>query len=330
MKTTLPAVGLTPEPVELPPASGVAHVMTHDEEEIQLAPAPPPPPPRIVASDVPRGSVQIETDRDDEIRPPKNASLYWALTNNVFEFPFRWCALTQWIFSSIGLAATGVSLVLSVMGMISASMAGGLQAGVFALVGLLFLLFSVSYVTSCFVDIAVNAAHNIDKAHDWPNPDYRDRLMFLVRVVWVATLSGTAASGVTLICALAGEALYIVFFPVFGVLFPILLLAGLEADSLFWPVSKPIFQSVKVAWRAWLSFYLIAGAMWTACGLLTWVLAGTSPLLMPIVMGPIWAAAIFIYGRLLGRLAWFILHKVDLSDKKKPDRRAAEQDRWRL
>jgi hypothetical protein len=190
MKTTLPAVGLTPEPVELPPTSGVEHVMTSKDVDLQLAPAPPPAPPPIVPSTVPRGSVQIETEQEDVVRPPKNASLYWALTNNVFEFPFRWCALTQWVFSSIGLAATAECIILSAMGVSSASMAGGLQAGVFALVGLLFLLFSVSYVTSCFVDITVNAAHNIDKAHDWPNPDYRDRLMFLVRIVWVATLSG--------------------------------------------------------------------------------------------------------------------------------------------
>ncbi len=327
MKTTLPAVGLTLEPVELPPTSGVEHVITPDDADLQLAPASPPPPPPIVPSNVPRGSVQIETEQEDVVRPPKNASLYWALTNNVFEFPFRWCALTQWIFSSIGLSATGVCLVLSVMGLSSANMAGGLF---FVLVGLFFLLFSVSYVTSCFVDITVNAAHNIDKSHDWPNPDYRDRLMFLVRIVWVATLSGTAASALVLIGSLLGEAFYIVFFPAFGALFPILLLAGLEADSLFWPVSKPIFRSVKTAWCAWLSFYLIAGAMGAACGLLTWVLSGVSPLLMPLVMGPFWAAAIFIYGRLLGRLAWFILHKVDLSDKKKPDRHAVEQQRWNI
>ncbi len=72
------------------------------------------------------------------------------------------------------------------------------------------------------VDITVNAAHNIDKAHDWPNADYRERLMFLVRVVWVATLSGMAASGLTLIFSLLGEVFYLLFFPAFGLLFPIL------------------------------------------------------------------------------------------------------------
>ncbi len=180
-KTTLPAVGLTLEPVELPPASGVEHVMTRDDADLQLAPAPPPPLPRIVASDVPRGSVQIEIEQDDVVKPPKNASLYWVLTNNVFEFPFRWCALTQWIFSSVSLAVTGVCLGLAVMGFNAAGtssggMFGALQGGIFALVGFMFLLFSVSYVTGCFVDITVNTAHNIDKAHDWPNADYREPL----------------------------------------------------------------------------------------------------------------------------------------------------------
>jgi hypothetical protein len=174
----------------------------------------------------------------------------------------------------------------------------------------------------------VNAAYNIDKAHDWPNPDYRERLLFMVRVVWVATLAGTVAAGVAEVCSWVGDIFYVTFFPTFGALFPILLLAGLEADSLFWPVSKPIFRSVKHAWRAWLLFYLITGSLGAGCGLLSLVLFDYSPLLMPLVAGPACAAAIFIYARLLGRLAWFILHKVDLNQQKRADDSAAEHQRW--
>jgi hypothetical protein len=328
-KTTLPAVGLTPELVELPPVSGVEQVMTPDPDEIQLSPVSVPLPPSILPSTIPRGSVSVETQRDDVVEPPPNATLYWAFTNNIFQFPFRLYALPQWIFSAIGLTATAECLLLSLMGLYSQSMAGGLQAGIFALVGLLFLAFSLSYITSCFIDIAVNAAYNVDKAHDWPNPDYRERLLFFLGIVWVTTLAGTAASAVALIGSmLAGDIAYLIFFPTLGILFPIFLLAGLEADSLFWPASKAIYQSLKNAWRAWLCFYLISGALGAGCGLLTWALLGASPFLIPLVAGPVWAAAIFIYGRMLGRLAWFILQKADLPEEKQKAKRNTEHDRW--
>jgi len=329
MKTALPPVGVPLEAVELPPPSGIQEVIT-PSSELKLAPAPRPAPPPILPSTVARGSVPVETERDDVVHPPRNASLYWAFTNNVFEFPFRWCALTQWIFSSIGLAATAECSVLAVMGFFSASMPGALQGGVFALVAFLFLLFSLSYLTSCFVDITVNTAHNIDKAYDWPNPDYRERLLFLVRVFWVATIAGTIAAAIAGVCSLASEVLYPIFFVVLWLLFPILLLAGLEADSLFWPVSKPIFRSVRNAWRAWLFFYLISASLGAGCGLLAWALFAYSPLLMPLIAGPMCAAAIFVYGRLLGRLAWFILHKADSQQQKNTAQRVVDHQRWNI
>jgi hypothetical protein len=310
--------------------------MTRNHDDIQLAPASAPMPPPILPSTIARGSVQIETEHEDVVPPPRNASLYWAFTHNVFQFPFRLYSLTQWIISSLGLAASAECTVLSVMGFLSMSMAGALQGGVFGIAACILSIFSLSYLTGCFIDIAVNAAHNIDKASDWPNPDHRERLLAFIRAVWTATLAGTMAAGGAAICALAGDVFYITFFPLFGLLFPILLLAGLEADSLFWPVSWPIFRSLRRAWHAWVMFYLISGALGFACGLVSVALFNYSALQMPLVAGPLWATAIFIYGRLLGRLAWFILHKVDRSlgndsrPRNKAQQRLSEQQRWNI
>jgi hypothetical protein len=320
----------TVEDVELPPTSGVDHVLTPPEPEIQLAPPPTPRVPPTVASEVRRGSVQIETEHEDVVKPPRNASLYWAFTNNIFEFPFRFYALTQWIFSSVGLIAAAECAMLSLMGIMSHSQPGAIQAGVFGIASLFLMAFSFSYLSACFVDITINAAHNIDKAYDWPNPDYRERLWYLLRVAWVALLAGTIAAVIASICAVAGDVLYILFFVVFDLLFPLLLLAGLEADSVFWPVSKPVFRSLKTSWSVWAVFWVLAALMHLFCGAITWILFGFSPMLMPLIAGPLWAASIFIDARLLGRLAWFILHRAEPKEEKKKAKRKSDDDRWNL
>jgi ribosomal protein S27E len=326
----LPKEEFALEPVELPPPSGVQHVTTPGEADIQLAPAPRLAPPPILPSTVPRGSVPIETKRDDMVEPPRNASLYWAFTNNVFEFPFRLYALTQWIFTSFGLAAGAECAIIGAMGLASMSMPGGLLSGTFGMAACILLVMSMSYLASCFLDIIVNTAYNVDKAHDWPNSDYRERLWILLRMAWLAIFVSTVAAGIAGICSLAGNIIWPAFVVVFGLLFPILLLAGLEADSLFWPVSKPIFRSVRNLWRAWAIFYVISALIGSGCGALTYALFRQSPLQMPLIAAPVWAAAVFIYGRLLGRLAWFILHKGDLQQNKKEARRMAERDRWNI
>ena len=262
------------------------------------------------------------------IEPPRNATLYWAFTNNVFEFPFKPHALTQWIFSSIGLAGTMFCAILSISGFANMSLGGGIQGCVFAIMGGMMLIFSLSYVTGCLIDITINAAYNIDKAHDWPNSDYRERILFLFRVVWVGALAGIPSAAVAGICSLAGDFFWPVFLPMFSLIFPTLLLAGLEADSLFWPVSTPIFRSVKKLWHVWAVFYVLTGLMTLGAGILSWVIFRQSAAQMSIIAGPVWAAVIFIYGRLLGRLAWFILHKTDLGEPNKPAKRNADHMRW--
>src|SRR5262249_10571588 len=106
--------------------------------------------------------------------------------------------------------------------------------------------------------------------------------------------------------------------------------AGLEADSVFWPVSKPVFRSLKLVWHVWAVFYVVTALLGLGVGMATWTLFLWSTLQMPLIAGPMWAAAVFIYGRLLGRLAWFILQKSNTPEQKKAARRIAEQEHWKI
>ncbi len=132
----------------------------------------------------------------------------------------------------------------------------------------------------------------------------------MLRLGYLAGLTALPAAGIALLASMADESLLI---PVLAVceflLFPILLLAVLESDSLIWPISAPIFSSLVRVARGWIVFYLISGLMLGGCAWITIIAFSRLGLLTPLAVGPLWAAAIFIYGRLLGRLTWLILRK---------------------
>ncbi len=293
-----------PESVELPPSSGVETVYTTGDAEYRLAADTPPPtvkpPTRPILEEPPPDYLAV---------PPKRASLGWAFTNNVFTFPWTQCAVVQWIFASIGLIAAGELGLLAFMGLMSGSQPGVLMAGSLGLGAFWATLLSLSYLAASLFDITVNAAYNSDKAHDWPNADWRERIWYLLRVCFLLALAGVPAFGIAQLSSLAGNFFWPAFAAVEFVLFPVLLLSALEADSLFWPVSEPILGSLLRVGYGWGVFYLLSALLLAGCLLLTVVTFRSLTLLCPLVAGPVLAAAIFIYARLLGRLTWLILRK---------------------
>jgi hypothetical protein len=219
--------------------------------------------------------------------------------------------VAQWIYSSLGLMAAGLFGLLAVMGFISASQAGVLMAGSLAMATFWATLLSGSYLSASLFDITVNAAYNADKALDWPHADWRERIWYLLRVGYLLALAGGIAAGIAQLSSLAGGVFWPVLAAALFLLFPILLLAMMESDSLFMPISGPIFLSLVRVWYGWAVFYVLCGLLFAGCAFLTVVVFNQSNLATPFITGPIWAAAAFIYARLLGRLAWLILQRAD-------------------
>ena len=88
-------------------------------------------------------------------------------------------------------------------------------------------------------------------------------------------------------------------------LFPVLLLSMLEANSPMKPVSLPVWQSVATAWRAWGLFYLIALPTAAVLCVLVGAALARGGIGGAVPAGILLSAAWMIYFRLLGRLAWF-------------------------
>src|SRR5206468_879767 len=110
------------------------------------------------------------------------------------------------------------------------------------------------------------------------------------------------------------------FWPVFAafllVSFPLLLLSALEADSYIWPFSGEIFGSLRPLLRGWIAFYFLSGLLAAVAWIATIMMFEPLQYSTPLVAGPLWATAFFIYARLLGRLAWLILKQGDQVRKK--------------
>ena len=86
-----------------------------------------------------------------------------------------------------------------------------------------------------------------------------------------------------------------------------ILLSSLVADSVFVPLTGPIARSLWRNLRGWLTFYLLSIVSVLAPNLALLLAPSVMPpLLVALVQGPVMAATIFIYARLVGRLGWLI------------------------
>jgi hypothetical protein len=253
---------------------------------------------------------EIET-RDDERYKPEPPPR-WTFFSGVFLYPWRPQSLLPWMVLSIGTALCEWSGLLVLSGLASSSQPGALAAGAFGIVWLWLVILTGSYAAACLFAIMETTAYNFDAPYDWPDPDWRERFVHLLWMGWCFGLAAAlvAPPSAFLSDNLQGRALASAIG--IGLLFPVFVLSTLETNSLS-PISTPIWRSLVSEFAAWISFYvlgglLLAGAGWASVEVFRWL-----QWLSPLVLGPLWAATILIYSRLLGRLAWRIMQPGELQ-----------------
>jgi hypothetical protein len=308
----------------LPPPSGVATVYEPAVQQPVAAETDLSPHARAIAATL----KPVEPDKPPEyiVVPPRGAGPRWAFTNNIFAFPWTIIAFPRWLAASACCAVTGF-LGAAAWGML-ATLSMGSILGVFLLAGAIIVGWVLmSFVAACLIDITVNAAYNADKLGDWPYEGFVDRIFSLLRVVWCLAFAAIPAGAVGTIAAFLGAPFWLGFAPVAIFTFPFVLLSGLEADSPFWPFSEAIAQSLRQARSSWLAFYLTSAVLLGVCGVATVLIFRQAGPASMLILGPIWAAAVFIYGRLLGRLAWLVMKYVDPAERKQMRKRLARQSK---
>lgn len=234
---------------------------------------------------------KVEAEEQDQERaaqpPPKYPFLL-----GIVEYPFYLNTLLCWIPLS-GFIVFG-ALILAFSASIRAS------SLVFA--------FTIGYAAAAATRIIETTANGLDEVENWPTLlEWKEVMWSYLRLLNYLTWSLLVAAALTW---WSGFLYWIPMMLVIFIVFPYVVLSALEADS-WLPVSTVIPRTLKTHPWAWGIFYLEAIVLIVAWSILTFVIALAAGAFALVITGPLLAALMIIYARLLGRLAWVINQPAD-------------------
>lgn len=284
-----------------------------------------PPPPPVIA--IPE-RVPI-LDRTSEPPPPA-----WPLWQGVYTFPWNDpLHVKAWLVVGVGM-----TIVCALGGWVATllpllrSMPFGIPVSAIIAVTngfLLFVVWTASFAVVDFLAIIEQTAYGNSEVR-WPEEMILDRLLRIGYVLWVGICNATPVVVLILLFhavppndsvgwALASVPLV--------VLFPLLLLVALSADSWLFLNGEMLLSLLRrpleltVVWLV--SALLLFVCVWLGHEVIAEQRYGLAP-----VAGLVWSAAMLIYGRLLGRLAW--LASDDEMPRRRGKRKKAKQEQTAL
>ena len=231
------------------------------------------------------------------IDPPK-----WTYFSGVFTFPWQGVNRTRWAAMSFGLCVTGVLAWQTAddLGLFSRVSGVALMGLFLGIVTIALALATFSLCAASLLACIQDTADGHAEPQESSMPEWNQWLFTLLSLTSLWAASAAIGFPLSLIEPIGPAACFVSSM----VVFPILLLSAMEADSFFLPYSPNVLGTLVRYWYGWLMFYLLTTLMFAA-----WVAAfdagiRESPYLAMLLSGPVVAAMILIYARLLGRLAW--------------------------
>jgi len=224
--------------------------------------------------------------------------------SDVFAYPWFGSNTPRWVVMSLGL-----SLVFGTLLATAARMADGLGTGtllipILALVSTGAVVVVGAYCAPCLLAAIQSTVDGQDEISDETMPTWEGWILleFCLDYVWI--LSGSFGIPLSMVLMKVSPDWGMVAVPISVlVFFPIFLLSALECDSFLFPFSPVIWLSLWHHTRTWIAFYLVSSGMLVVTVLLASFAIQWSPIVVGVLMGPVAAALILIYGRLMGRLA---------------------------
>ncbi|HVA47512.1 MAG TPA: hypothetical protein VNH11_14170 [Pirellulales bacterium] len=250
----------------------------------------------------------LTVDRVTEPEPLAPPEQGW-FVRGVFTFPWwpgagaRWMVLAMLFVPALFVAGV-VAFLAGSQGVDKA-----MTVAVYLILPLIWTwVWALSYAAACFVAIVQDTGSGNDEVSNWPEGDWRERVITLLYVGLHFALAVAAGS------ALAWP-VGMFFGPLRGALatalaanlfFPLFMLSSMEADTLLVPYSPVMYGSLLKVAGGWLLVYIESLlAVGLTVGLLTlgvyWLPMVALPL-SPLLL----ATLVFIEARLYGRLAWHI------------------------
>ncbi len=243
---------------------------------------------------------------EEEEEPPPGPPKLLFFTG-VFTFPWRLRTLAAWLWISFALIVPALGLVFCIW-----------LVDIGATIGLRFFLpptvlvgaLSLSYTAAACMIVIERTSQGYDDVIEWPEGMWREWVFTLLAGACILALPmaiGTVIGKLT-IAPLWPSILLSVHF-----LFPVFLLSSLDTGYLLAPLSWNVLRSFLGLWWAWGLFYLETGALFGVWLVATKAAFAEHPVVTVLIAMPLLAAAILIYFRLFGRLAWCL---AEYSDKR--------------
>lgn len=249
-----------------------------------------------------RGTVfdRLAEIRQETIPPPPQ----WTFFSGVLTLPWRKDAVVRWVLLSLGFTAIlGIVLILK-------SLPSPLVA-VFFLLPIIWISFmTFSYAAACGLCVLESTAGGLDRIEGWPEPNWKEWMAHLMYVGWIAAIPLVISYGLAVLGTFEGISKVWTLPIAFFVIYPISLMSALEANSIWVPLTLSILGSLIRWWWCWLVFYLMSGLMVWGIGAAAVFAVSSSNEILVVGLGPLLAAAVLIYFRLLGRLGWRMTTKI--------------------
>jgi hypothetical protein len=227
----------------------------------------------------------------------------WTFFSGVTDFLIRPEVLIRWIYASVGMCCMGW-LVLMCLHFYDTF---PIALPFFALPLIWIGIMSLSYLAANSVAILVETASGIDKVEGWPDPVMKEQAVDLVYLSFLLIVAEVLSFFLGQVLGVLLGPAWLVSLVVLFLLYPIILLSSLEANSPFAPLTLPIVASLQTVTWAWGVFYGLSGGLLLVWALpLKWTLgkSGWTQFFTMIFAAPLISGWCFLYARLLGRLAW--------------------------
>ena len=236
---------------------------------------------------------------DNREEPPPSPP--WPMLSGILSFSFVLNVMGPWMFTSLGLVVTGW---LTMFWIVYGAIGGGMVATRIGMLVCGAALATLSYAFSCSLNIMEDTSNGADTFEVPIVIEWREWIWNFGRIAVLALQAGLFGQAVQWIVG-PGSSLSLPF--AIGTLaaFPFVLLGALAADGAWAPLAiMTVVRSAPRLWWAWGIFYLetipaaVGWAWLTAAGL-----ASDTAWQTPLYSAPLLAAIIFIYARLIGRIA---------------------------
>ncbi len=258
-------------------------------------------------------------DRMAEIRtvgeapPPR-----WTFFSGTLNFPWRADTWFRWSVLSIATTLSLLLIAAVVILYVTQEQGGILGVAFLAMPTFWIVMGTLAYAASGGLCILIETASGSDTIDEWPERDWKEwagSLVFVVFQMFVAYVLAFFAG--RLIGLFFGMPQYWTGLAMM-LLAPVVLLSSLEANHPLTPLTEPILRTLVFYLQGWVLFHAIT-AGWILGMLFVGDVLFEYPFLAAILLGPVLAAFLMIYPRLLGRVAWGASTMVQADDEDEED-----------